>query len=141
MRKLAQLTALVLLVTFTTAAAPSIPGASLVHAPLAIIEGGTVRTLPKEVRSRGGRIVVLRGKPAGTPKQEPPKVKATSSAKTTAGDRARSCACGDGGSASGVAELRQTESGLRVVVIGPDGQARTRYVPGRGATARHEQDS
>lgn len=143
MRKIAQLSVLVLLVAFTTASTPAVPGASLVHAPLAIIEGGTVRTLPKGVRSRGGKVIVLRGKPAGSTaaKQETAKAKPPASAKTPDGDRARSCACTPGGSASDVVEMRHTESGLRVVIIGPDGQARTRYVTAQGTTARHEENS
>jgi hypothetical protein len=132
MRQIAQLSALVLLAAVTTAAAPAapaVPGASLVHAPLAIIEGGTVRTLPKGIRSRGGKVIILRGKPAGTPeKPDAAKEKAARTAKAPVRDRARTCACSASDSAGAVVEARGARPGPRVVVIGPDGQARVRYL-------------
>ena len=68
------------------------------RAPLAIIEGGTVSTLPKSVKSRGGKIVVLRGRADRAPK---PKASVTlrsttARAKDQARDAARSCACTSG---------------------------------------------
>lgn len=129
MRKIAQLAALVLVAAVTTAAAPSVPGVSLVHAPLAIIEGGTVRTLPKGVRARGGKVIVLRGKPAGTPeKRDEARDKVTRSAKAPVRDRARTCTCSAGDSSAVEADARRATPGPRVVVIGPDGQARVRYL-------------
>ena len=130
MRKIAQLSALVVLAAVTTAAAPSVPGVSLVHAPLAIIEGGTVRTLPKGVRSRGGKVIVLRGKPAAAPdkKQDSAKENVARSAKAPVRDRARTCTCSATDSVGVSVEPRQATPGPRVVVIGPDGQARVRYL-------------
>lgn len=118
------------------------PVAPLVIAPLAIIEAGTVSTLPKNVKARNGKVVVLRGR-ADRAVAVKPRPKAARPAPA-AREPVRSCACnsGGGGSASDVMELRNTESGLRVMIIGPDGLTRTRYVPAPpGSTARHDQDA
>lgn len=130
MSKIAQV-AVAVLAGVLVAAAPmdAAPVQPLFHAPLAIIEGGTVSTLPKTVKARSGRIVVLRGRADRVAKPQPrPAARTTTArAKDVPREASRTCACA-GGSASDVVELRSTEAGLRVVVIGPDGTPRSRYV-------------
>ena len=150
MVKLAQVSLLVAGMALTTAAAPLVPPAHplLAVMPLAIIEGGTVTTLPKSVKARRGKVVTLRGRadriaPAAT----------TAPARKQAAPRAtrelpaRDCACtsssagAGGGSLSEVADARPAENGLRVLILGPDGLARTRYVAAPpGVNPRQYQD-
>lgn len=70
----------------------------MLRAPMAIIEGGTVSTLPKSVKSRGGRIVVLRGRAdrAQKPKASVTLRATTARAKDQPRDAARTCACTSG---------------------------------------------
>lgn len=143
MLKLAKLSILAVGVAMTTAATqPAVGVQPLIIAPLAIIEGGTVSTLPKGVKSRGGKVVVLRRGARKPPARPKPAVVPVRHRDATR-EPARSCACATaaGGSSSDVVELRTTEQGLRVVIIGPDGQTRSRYVPAPpGSTARHSGD-
>ena len=73
-------------------------GQPMLRAPAAIIEGGTVSTLPKSVKSRGGKIVVLRGRAdrAQKPKAGVTLRSTTARARDRAPDAARSCACASG---------------------------------------------
>lgn len=143
MLKLAQFSLLAVGVAVTTASAPIVSPAQplIALAPLAIIEGGTVSTLPKSAKGRSGKVVVVRGRAERAAVQP---TKKPSPGRSTR-DAARTCACAapaaTGGSAGDVVELRNTETGLRVMILGPDGLARTRYVPAPpGMTARHSQD-
>lgn len=154
MLKLMKLSLLVGVVAATTAGKPFVPVGQPLMAfmPLAIIEGGTVSTLPKGAKSHTGKVVVLRGR-ADRRKAAPARRPAASAPATTPAAAqpgpvvaARNCQCApgtvsSGGSSSDVVELRNTDAGLRVMIIGPDGLTRTRYVPAPpGSTARHSQD-
>lgn len=143
MHKLAQFSLLAAGVALAMASAPvAAPAQPLVaFAALAIIDGGTVSTLPKSVKARNGKVVVMRGRAerAAVPPASKP------AAPRRARDAARTCACATGGATGGsagdVVELRNTETGLRVMILGADGLARTRYVAAPpGTTARHSQD-
>lgn len=138
MLKLAKLSLLTAVVAATTAGKPFVPAQPLMSfMPLAIIEGGTVSTLPKGAKSHTGKVVVVRGRadrrkaaPARKPAASAP---ATASAANASGTvaTARGCQCATGGVATGgsssdVVELRNTDAGLRVMIIGPDGLTRTR---------------
>lgn len=149
MLKLMKLSLLTAAVAATTAGRPFVSQPLMAFMPLAIIEGGTVSTLPKGARPHAGKVVVLRGRadrrkavPARRAPASPPAT-AAASAGTVA---TRNCQCAPGGisaggSSSDVVELRNTDAGLRVMIIGPDGLTRTRYVPAPpGSTARHSQD-
>ena len=144
MSKLAQLSLLAVAVAVTTASTPFVPPVQPVVTlvPVAIIEGGTVSTLPKSVKTRAGKVVVLRGrsgKAAAT--------KAKKSAAPVVAARAREkVALRDATVASGgsslpeAPEMRNSESGLRVMIIGPDGLTRTRYIPAAPALAARTHD-
>lgn len=155
MLKLVKLSLLAAVVATTTAGKPFVPAQPLMaFMPLAIIEGGTVSTLPKGAKSHAGKVVVLRGRAdrrKAAPKKSPAAAPAVASAGSAANASstaatAKSCQCSPGavsagGSSSDVVELRNTDAGLRVMIIGPDGLTRTRYVPAPpGSTARHSQD-
>ena len=151
MRKLVQFSMLAVAVAMTTASTPFIPPVQPVMTltPVAIIEGGTVSTLPKSVRARGGKVVILRGradKPAARPKRQvaatpKPRAKPQPKVREAVAEPARTCACSSGGPSTDLLELRNSEANLRVMILGPDGLTRTRYVPAPPAgAARHSQD-
>jgi hypothetical protein len=151
MQKLMKLSLLAAILATTTAGKPFVAAHPLIAVmPLAIIEGGTVSTLPKGAKSHTGKVVVLRGradrKKAPARKAPAAAVTASAAAQAAAVAAAKSCQCATGGvsaggSSSDVVELRNTDAGLRVMIIGPDGLTRTRYVPAPpGSTARHSQD-
>lgn len=141
MLKLAKLTLLATGVAMTSASTrPILPAQPLLIAPLAIIEGGTVTTLPKGLKARNGKVVVLRARGDAKPRAKPGKPAATPvRARDTAREPVRSCACTTGGSSDDVIEVRNTDQGLKVMIIGPDGSMRTRVVAAApGVTARHD---
>lgn len=148
MRKFMKLSLLAAAFAMTTASRPFVPAQPLMaFMPMAIIEGGTVGTLPKRAKLHTGKVVVLRGRAdrrKAAPARKSPPAASTAAATTTAAGTAASkgCQCSaGGGSSSDVVELRNTEVGLRVMIIGPDGLTRTRYVAAPpGSTARHSQD-
>lgn len=151
MLKFTKLSLLAAVVATTTAGKPFVPVQPLMaFMPLAVIEGGTVGTLPKGAKAHTGKVVVLRGradrKKAAPARKAPAAAPATAAAASVASAAARSCQCSTGavsagGSSSDVVELRNTDGALRVMIIGPDGLTRTRYVPAPpGSTARHSQD-
>ncbi len=160
MLKFMKVSLLAAAVVTTTAATPFVLAQPLMtFMPLAIIEGGTVSTLPKGAKSHAGKVVVLRGRgdrvkaapakttPArATPARATPasaaRAKVRSAAPATAPvaapastvASAKSCQCATGGvSGDGrsgeIVELRNPEVGLRVMILGPDGLTSTRYVP------------
>ena len=144
MSKLAQFPLLVLAVAFTTAATPWLPPVQPVMTlvPVAIIDGGTVSTVPKGVR-RSGKVVIVRGR--GDKVLTAPAAPRKPAAPVSRGTERRvvreAVVVSGGGSSGDVVELRNTENGLRVMIIGPAGLTRTRYVPAApGTTARHNQD-
>lgn len=147
MTKLA-LCALTLAIAANTAGAstPFIPAVQpplFALAPVAIVEGGTVMSVPKSKRTRGGRILTLpkrAEKPAKATKHATVARNVPKAAKAAPPAPARSCACSAGGSSSEMMDLRGAESGLRVLVMGPDGLTRTRYVPAPPAQARQNQE-
>ena len=143
MSKLAQLSLLAVAVAVTTASTPFVPPVQPVMTlvPVAIIEGGTVSTLPKSVKTRAGKVVVLRGRSgkAATKTKKPatPVVAARAREKVT--PREATVASG-GGSLPEAPEMRNGEGGLRVMIIGPDGLTRTRYVPAAPALIARTHD-
>lgn len=145
MSKLVQFSALLMLVAITTAATPRLvaAGPAVTVLPAAIIEGGTVSTLPKSVKSRRGKVVVLRSprnKAAARATRKSAAVPAA--ARATEKELSREAAIvSAGGSSADMVDLRSSENGLRVMMIGPDGLTRTRLVPAApGLTARPSQD-
>lgn len=145
MSKFAQSLLLVLAVTVTTASTPFVPPVqpAMTLLPLAIVDGGTVSTVPKGVK-RTGKVVIVRGRGDKAAAAATAQRKPVPSAPTRGKDRqvVRDAAVvSGGGSSADVVEMRNTETGLRVMIIGPDGLTRTRYVPAApGTTARHGQD-
>ncbi len=146
MSKLAQFPLLVLAVAFTTASTPLLPPVQPVMTlvPVAIIDGGTVSTVPKGVKRNGGKVVILRGRADRTARSIAASKKAAASAPARGRDKAvarDAAVVSGGGSPADAVELRQSEPGLRVMIIGPDGLTRTRYVPASpGTIARDNQD-
>lgn len=137
MSKLAQLSLLAVAVVVTTASTPFVPPVQPVMTlvPIAIIEGGTVSTLPKSVKTRGGRIVVLRGK-GGKAAVKAAKKSAAPVATARAREKAapqEATVVSGGGSAPEASELR-------VMIIGPDGLTRTRFIPATPSLAPRTHD-
>ena len=143
MSKLTQLSLLAVAVALTTAGTPFVPPVQPVVTlvPVAIIEGGTVSTLPKSVKTRGGKVVVLRGRgdKAATKKAKKPAAPVVARVREKPAPREATVASG-GSSAPDVTEMRNGESALRVMIIGPDGLTRTRYIPAAPSLAARTHD-
>lgn len=145
MSKFAQMSLLAVAVALTTASTPFVPPVQPVMTlvPVAIIEGGTVSTLPKSVKVRAGKVVVLRGRSGKAVAKAKAKKPATPVVAARAREKVavREAMVASGGSSlPEVPEMRNSESGLRVMIIGPDGLTRTRYIPAAPPLAARAHD-